>query len=209
MSVADKTIDPKILECAKIEFLEKGFVNASLRRICANAGVTSGALYKRYSGKEALFQALVQSVIYDIDQVVSARSIDYADPSLSDRQLYDMWTMTEGYLDWRYDFLFKRKDGFTLLIKCSEGSQYQNFQHDLVERICEETYKCYRAAADRGLARKDISLRELHVLTTSFWSTMFEPFIHDFTDEEIRLHCYLTTQFIDWHKVLEFREPQE
>ena len=81
-------------------------MNASLRRICANAGVTTGALYKRYSGKEALFQALVQSVIDDIDQVVSARSIDYADPSLSDRQLYDMWTMTEGYLDWWHDFLF-------------------------------------------------------------------------------------------------------
>ena len=208
MSNADKTIGPKILDCAKAEFLERGFVNASLRRICANAGVTTGALYKRYSGKEALFQALVQDVVDDIDRVVTDRSIDYTDPALSDTQLYNMWTLTEDYLDWWFDFLFDRKDGFTLLLKCAEGTQYQNFQHDLVERICKETYKCYRAAAERGLARKDISLRELHVLTTAFWSTMYEPFIHDFTNEETRLHCYLTTQFIDWHKVLEFREPQ-
>ena len=47
MAVPDKTIDPKILDCAKAEFLEKGYMNASLRQICANAGVTTGALSKR------------------------------------------------------------------------------------------------------------------------------------------------------------------
>ena len=39
MSNADKTIGPKILDCAKAEFLERGFVNASLRRIlCQRRG---------------------------------------------------------------------------------------------------------------------------------------------------------------------------
>ncbi len=208
MAVPDKTIDPKILDCAKAEFLEKGYMNASLRQICANAGVTTGALYKRYSGKEALFKALVQDVIDDIEKVISDRHVDYSKETLTDTQLYHMWTLTEGYLDWWYNFLLERKDAFTLLLKCSEGTQYQSFQHDLVERICEETYRCYTAAATRGLVRNDISRRELHVLTTAFWSTMYEPFIHNFTKEEIRHHCYLTTQFIDWHKVLGFGEPQ-
>lgn len=208
MALADKTIDSKIYESAKAEFLTKGFAQASLRQICANAGVTTGALYKRYSGKEALFQALVQDVIDDIDRVVSEKSIDYFDPDLTDMQLYQMWTMSEGYLDWWYEFLLERKDGFTLLVKCAEGSQYQNFQHELVERICRETYRCYQAASARGLVRDDISRRELHVLTTAFWTTIFEPFIHDFTRDEISLHAELTIKFIDWHKVLGFREPQ-
>ncbi|MFQ9798913.1 MAG: TetR/AcrR family transcriptional regulator [Clostridia bacterium] len=208
MSNADKTIGPKILDCAKAEFLERGFVNASLRRICANAGVTTGALYKRYSGKEALFQALVQDVVDDIDRVVADRSIDYTDPALSDTQLYNMWTLTEDYLDWWFDFLLIGKTDLPLLLKCAEGTQYQNFQHDLVERICKETYKCYPRSCGTGAGQEGYFLRELHVLTTAFWSTMYEPFIHDFTNEETRLHCYLTTQFIDWHKVLEFREPQ-
>ena len=207
MAVPDKTIDPKIMESAKAEFLSKGFLNASLRQICEGAGVTTGALYKRFSGKEALFQALVQDVLDDIDAVVAARSIDYTDPAISDRQLYDIWTLSEGYMDWWFEFLLARKESFTLLVKCAEGSQYQNYQHELVEKVCAETYRCYRAAADRGLARNDITLRELHVLTTAFWSTMFEPFIHDFTDEEIRLHCALTIQFMDWHRVLGFQEP--
>ena len=59
MSLPDRSIDPKILDCAKAEFLEKGFADASLRSICSKAGVTTGALYKRFSGKEALFEALL------------------------------------------------------------------------------------------------------------------------------------------------------
>lgn len=35
----------KLLEQAKVEFAEKGFMKASLRTICTNAGVTTGALY--------------------------------------------------------------------------------------------------------------------------------------------------------------------
>lgn len=206
MSVPDRTIDPKILNSAKKEFLEKGFLNASLRDICQNAGVTTGALYKRYTGKEDLFRALVQDVLNDIDTVIASKSVDYS--VVSDRELYDMWTLTKDYMSWWFEFLLERKDGFTLLVKSAEGSQYQNFQHDLVEKICTETFRCYRAAADRGLARTDITHRELHVLTTAFWSTMFEPFIHNFTDEEIRLHCTLAIRFMDWHHALGFREPE-
>ena len=52
MSVADRSIDPRIMESAKEEFLQKGFLDASLQEICKNAGVTTGALYKRFKGKE-------------------------------------------------------------------------------------------------------------------------------------------------------------
>ncbi len=62
MSKPDKTLDPKILDAAKKEFLEKGYEKASTNAICKSAGVTWGALQKRYSGKDALFCALVAPV---------------------------------------------------------------------------------------------------------------------------------------------------
>ena len=57
MAKPDHSLDPLILASARREFLEKGFEKASLERICENANVTTGALYKRYSGKEELFAA--------------------------------------------------------------------------------------------------------------------------------------------------------
>ena len=42
MAVPDHSIDPKILESARNEFLSKGFQKASLKEICGSAGVTTG-----------------------------------------------------------------------------------------------------------------------------------------------------------------------
>ena len=49
-----------LLECAKREFLEKGYMKASLRNICKEAGVTTGALYFFFKDKEDLLAALVE-----------------------------------------------------------------------------------------------------------------------------------------------------
>ena len=48
-----------ILKVGKREFLEKGFKDASLRKIVAEAGFTKGAFYGYYPDKTTLFKALV------------------------------------------------------------------------------------------------------------------------------------------------------
>lgn len=59
MSSEEKTTQNKILNSAKMEFLQRGFLNASLRNIVKDAGVTTGAFYRYYDSKDALFAALV------------------------------------------------------------------------------------------------------------------------------------------------------
>ena len=53
-------VSEKILACAKAEFLEKGFGEASLRTIASKAGTTTGSIYSRFGGKEGLFGAIVE-----------------------------------------------------------------------------------------------------------------------------------------------------
>ena len=67
MALPDKTIDQRILNAAKEEFLEKGYMKASLRQICADAGVTTGALYNRYAGKDELFRAIVSPFVEELN----------------------------------------------------------------------------------------------------------------------------------------------
>lgn len=55
----DLAID-KIMECAKTEFLEKGFEGASMRKVAENAGYTTGMLYGRFADKGELFKAIVK-----------------------------------------------------------------------------------------------------------------------------------------------------
>ncbi len=55
MSKPIEGVSEKIETCAKKEFLDKGYVDASLRTIAAEAGTTTGSIYSRYGGKEGLF----------------------------------------------------------------------------------------------------------------------------------------------------------
>lgn len=52
----------RILECAKKEFLEKGYTDASLRTIAAEAETSTNSIYVRFKDKEGLFAAIVEPV---------------------------------------------------------------------------------------------------------------------------------------------------
>lgn len=52
----------KILECAKNDFLQNGYQGVSLKEICHHAGVTTGALYHRFSGKDELYKSVVEPI---------------------------------------------------------------------------------------------------------------------------------------------------
>lgn len=206
MSKPDRSLDPLILESARREFLEKGFKNAALKDICARARVTTGALYKRYSGKEELFSAVVSDTVADLNEVYEQKC--FADISAaSDADLIKAWDMDEDYMMWWFRFLYDRHDGFVLLLKCAEGTAYSNFQHDWVEKMTVTTYEYYKEAYNRGLTDVLVSESEIHILLSAFWATIYEPFIHGYTLEQLGEHCKLVCRMFDWYRVFQFKLP--
>ena len=203
MATPDRSIDPRILASAQKEFLAKGFEKTSLKTICANAGITTGALYKRYQGKADLFHAVVADTVADLDAVVAERgNIDVT--TLSDQQLMKAWDMDRADMLWWFRFLYERHDGFVLLLCCAEGTAYANFQHDWVEKMTQATSAFLAEAQKRKLARPDVGKAELHILLSAFWTTIYEPFIHGFSWSQIEKHCDLVCQLFHWQKALGF-----
>lgn len=203
MAKADQSIDPRILASAKEEFLALGFEKASLKTICEKAQVTTGALYKRYSGKEDLFRAVVSETVAKLNEVVAEKSgVELS--LLSDEALIKAWDMDEDYMLWWFQLLYQHRDGFTLLLCRAEGTAYANFQHDWVEGMTQATWGYYQEARRRGLTATDISDQELHVLLSAFWTTIYEPFIHGYTWEEIVSHSHLVCGLFNWYRVLGF-----
>ena len=207
MSVPDRSIDPRLLSAAKKEFLQKGYKTASLAEICRAAGVTTGALYKRYEGKEALFSALVADTIRDMEEYTA--EIGKEDLSkYTDQELFDSLSMTpESIIQWM-KILEKNRDGFTLLVRCASGTQYESFHHDWAGIMNELDYKYYLEAKRRGLTDREVNREELHVLTSAVWAMFFEPFYHGFTWEEIEEHAILFHDFVDLPKALGIRDPK-
>lgn len=66
----DKETKTRLIESARAEFAEKGYMKASLRKICADAGVTTGALYFFFKDKEDLFAAIVGRPLDELKAVL-------------------------------------------------------------------------------------------------------------------------------------------
>ena len=205
MAVADRTIDPRILESARTEFLINGFEKASLKTICEGAGVTTGALYKRYKGKEDLFSAVVEQTVADLYEVARVRG-DKDPAAMSDQELIKAWDMDGADMMWWFRFLYDRRDDFYLLLACSQGTRYANFPHDWVELLTKATSAYLAEAQRRGLCRNDVEPAELHILLSAFWTTIYEPFIHHFTWEQIEAHCRIVCGLFNWHGALHFQK---
>ena len=207
MSVPDRSIDPRLLSAAKDEFLKKGFDKASLAEICKAAGVTTGALYKRYNGKEELFSALVEGTVQDMTDYVSGiGSTDLT--SFTDQEVYDSFSMMpETNRRW-LRFLYDRREGFTLLIRCASGSRYESFNQEWTEKMNALDSKYYEEAKRRGMTTKEISTEELHVLTYGVWALFYEPFYLGCTWEQMERHAETISRFLDWHSALGMKKPE-
>lgn len=59
-------VSEKIIAVAKQEFLEKGYVYASLRIIASAAGTSTNSIYVRFGDKEGLFSAIVEPVLNEM-----------------------------------------------------------------------------------------------------------------------------------------------
>ncbi len=132
----DKKTKKLLIECAKREFFEKGFMMASLRNICKSAGVTTGALYFFFEDKEDLFDSIVGGPLQELELVIERHF---------NQELQGLNENT-GSLDDDYktacdtlNTLYKFKEEFELLLNRAQGSQYEN----VVDRIVEYFYNHY------------------------------------------------------------------
>ena len=203
MSVADKTIEPKILECAKAEFLSKLYEDVSLREVCSKAGVTTGALYKRFSNKEALFDALVAPTIEVIKKLCdNTESFNY--DQLNKMDMKYVWDMTPETHKNIINLMYDNYDGFRVLLCHSGGTKYANFVHDFVDEVASRSIAFMREVNKRGVSEFLIDEEEFHMLLTAYWSTMFEPIKHGLPREKALIHCEIVAKLFNWTAVLGF-----
>ncbi|MFV0527972.1 MAG: TetR/AcrR family transcriptional regulator [Lachnospiraceae bacterium] len=127
---ADKTKE-KLLLCAKAEFLEKGFRNASVREIARAAGLTTGSIYRYFSDKDTLFSAVTQNAMAELDAEYEAMS-HAAFAELEKGIPYGKEQGTEN-ISRLFDVIYRYFDEFYLMIVQSEGSSRENFVANLIE----------------------------------------------------------------------------
>lgn len=149
MSKPDKTLDPKILDAAKKEFLEKGYEKASTNAICKSAGVTWGALQKRYSGKDALFCALVAPVAEEFKATLIGSNEDFHAQTKEQQEVAALHADRDG--NPFVDYIYGHFDVFRLLLCCAGGSSYEHYMDDLVDILERSTRRFMEATGHEAV----------------------------------------------------------
>lgn len=179
----DKQTREKLIESAKAEFLEKGYMKASLRKICANAGVTTGALYFFFEDKEDLFAELVMPLIHlisnEITQHIAEDEAAMSSPGFLQTYLYEDNSSEEQMAENIIHILYENSDAVELIIEKSQGTRFEN----LVDNIIENIEKNYIFMTEKIVANNPAFSYDSQMLHW-FIHTMVNAFIHFFTHEK-------------------------
>ncbi len=169
----DNNVVEDLIASAKEHFLENGYAKASLRKICAAAGVTTGALYFSFANKEALFDAVIGPTV---------------------RKLDAYWNEVEGLIlksggkafdenkfnDYVFKFVVENKDGIRLLMARAEGSQYESFSKKFHESV--ETLMTHYAKSVHGV---DMDPIIVSILTNMYFTAIEDLLSRDYNDDEM------------------------
>ena len=170
----DDEIKVKIAEVAKEEFLELGYVNASMRNISAKAGLTTGSLYNRFKDKAELFEYIVgdavKSVFNKFQEFNTAYSLSQFDQPADENELYN-----QSAMKFIIDTMFDSYDSFDLVINKGLGSPYENFMERLIAVATENT-KNYVFAHKSGVADPSVAEDITHLLNVALFDAISEIF---------------------------------
>ncbi|MGP1529462.1 MAG: TetR/AcrR family transcriptional regulator [Treponema sp.] len=158
MANKNHELDKPIIEAAKMEFLQNRFQYTSINSIAKRAGVTTGAIYTRYEGKDELFHSLVEELLQVLDKERKDNEKAYMKYCIDrnfDNFLSNIKKETARYID----ILFEYYDESKLLLCCSKGSSVELILREMMKNKISET----KAFIKENIA-SDISMLKLDLV---------------------------------------------
>ncbi len=196
----DKTAShARVLAAAREEFMTYGFEKASMRRVGERCGLTAAGLYRHCRDKADLFDLLVAPAIGQLHAWMEDHLARYLTAVREDGTL--QWR--DSWIDMMREVVYPCVDDYHLLLTCSSGTKYESFLHDLTQAAQERTLQYIPILREKGLAVREISPRELHLLFSAYVTALFEPVIHRYSlDESMRCLETVETFFLPGWKTL-------
>ena len=195
-------VSERILTCAKAEFLDKGYTDASLRVIAAAAETSTNSIYVRFGGKEGLFSAIVEPALNEMTErflkiqeafhrmdrdAQAARMAEYADGGTAE--------YADGGTAELVDYMYEHLDEFRLLLDASYGTRFHNFVDALVRIEVEYTYKYMETVGYPARMGDALTEKLLHIVTTSRFESIFEVVRHGMSREEAAEYIDLLSRY--------------
>lgn len=187
-------VSEKILSCAKKEFLEKSYTDASLRTIAAEADTSTNSIYVRFKDKEGLFTAIVEPILNEmLSRFVQIQEKFHQMDSRA--QAEGMVEYAAKSMDGLIDYIYDHQEEFHLLLDASYGTRFHRFIDEMVQVEVEYTYKYMEAINYPKMMGDAVTQTVLHIVNTSYFEGIFEVIRHDMSREEAKSYVALLGRY--------------
>ena len=208
MSYCSDITKNRILECAKEVFLNKGFENAQVAEIAKLAKVTTGAIYRHFKNKEALFFALIEeeynytmNVVSDVENRSENKTIKLSSElDVEEAIIENLFLETMLFVDYMYAHF----DNFKLIFARSKGSKVENFIEDITERYTAKNMKLIHFNAKQEQINTEIKEFEVHVITKGYITSLCECVLHDISRDNVSeyIRSIVVFQYYGWQGLM-------
>lgn len=193
----------KLIASAKAEFTEKGYTKASLRKICADAGVTTGALYFFFKDKEDLFAAIVEAPLQSLLNIMLRH---FKEDELTIAEFDGVHGNDEEHYSFAKSLvhqLYANYDAFMLLLTRSQGSRFENTVDGMVEMLEKNYGEMAKTIAENN---PDVKINEYmqHWLTHMSIDAFIHLITHEPDEKKAMQHMEQIMQYIigGWLKMI-------
>ena len=195
-----------VMSSARREFLENGYERASMRAVARNAGLTAGALYKHFGGKEEMFAALVEPVYEELVRLYEEHTRRALAVFEQDGVESYERKSAEG-TDRVLDFVYRHFDEFRLMFNCSAGTRMEDIRDRMVRLEMDSSEALMEAARRRGVRVQVLSEKERHIFFTMSLTPLFEAISHAYSYEEAAdiIHLMSRAQNYAWERIIQLR----
>lgn len=187
-------LSEKLLECAEMEFVSKGFNDASLRDIAAGAGVSTSTIYTRFGDKLGLLRALITPVADELKAIFES-GVDEFSLQQADTQRATMQSAALNGQRGMVGFIYDNLNIFRLLMTMPVESMRSEIIDAFAQINIQSTTRYIEAIGSDAFASGFMTQTLLYTISTAFYTGVMETVKQDMTREEAYRHVELLHDF--------------
>ena len=165
----------EILRAAAEAFTEKGFASARIEDVAQRAGIAKGTVYLHFASKEALFKALIETLV--------APSVGHMEELMGDDSIPSAELLRRVLGVVRGEILGTDRRRVVRLV-ITEGHRFPDIARLYHDKVIGRAMNLLRRIVERGIARGEFAHDELSRFPQLFaaplvvavvWQDLFEP----------------------------------
>ncbi len=184
--ISKEEIRAYILEVSKKLFLEKGYLNTSIRDIAKEGQITVGRIYVYFKKKDDIFIEIIKPILSNVENMTYS---DDLTEEVQEEKIANLYSKERFriYLDKSFQFINQYKEEFKLALFQSEGFHKVDVRQEIIKAYTKNHKSMLKILKKRGYIKEEY-FNESYIHTMAkLYISIYEEFIaKDMTEKEYK-----------------------